>query len=106
MISEMLVNPNEELPDIIRWFGTRKKIHNVHFRNIHGGFLNFRETFIDNGDLDMLKMARVFKVSMTACSSPITCPWSTSRARTAARWSATPTLAYIKAIIAALKAEA
>ena len=33
----------------------------MHFRNIQGGFLNFRETFIDNGDLDMLKMARVFK---------------------------------------------
>jgi mannonate dehydratase len=60
-VSEMLVNPNEELPDVIRYFGTRKKIHNVHFRNIEGGFLNFRETFIDNGSLDMLKMARVFK---------------------------------------------
>ena len=103
----MLVNPNEELPDIIRWFGTRKKIHNVHFRNIHGGFLNFRETFIDNGDLDMLKMARVFKESgTTACSSPITCPWSTSRARNAPRWSATRPARLHQGDIAGLKAEA
>jgi mannonate dehydratase len=33
----------------------------VHFRNIEGGFLNFRETFIDNGSVDMLKAMRVYK---------------------------------------------
>jgi mannonate dehydratase len=26
----------------------------AHFRNIEGGFLNFRETFVDNGSVDML----------------------------------------------------
>ncbi|MCH8062716.1 MAG: mannonate dehydratase, partial [Chloroflexi bacterium] len=39
----------------------RKKIFNVHFRNIVGGFLNFTETYIDDGDVDMLKAARVYK---------------------------------------------
>ena len=37
------------------------KIFSVHFRNIEGGYLNFRETFIDNGSVDMLKAARTYK---------------------------------------------
>jgi mannonate dehydratase len=41
--------------------GSRKKIFNVHFRNSEGGFLNFRETFIDNGSVDMLEALRVYK---------------------------------------------
>ena len=52
-ICEMLKAPNEEIHDVIRYFGERKKIFNVHFRNISGGFLDFRETFPDNGDVDM-----------------------------------------------------
>ena len=46
---------------MIRHFGSRQKIFNVHFRNVEGGFLNFRETFIDNGSVDMLKAMRVYK---------------------------------------------
>ena len=60
-VSEMLQKPGEEIFDVIRYFGTRGKIFNVHFRNISGGFLNFRETFIDDGDVDMLKAMRVYK---------------------------------------------
>jgi mannonate dehydratase len=60
-VSEMLAKPGEEIFDVIRYFGMRKKIFSVHFRNIAGGFLNFRETFIDNGDVDMLKAMRVYK---------------------------------------------
>ena len=57
----MLEKPGEEIFDVIRYFGQQKKIFNVHFRNIAGGFLNFRETFIDDGDVDMLKAMRVYK---------------------------------------------
>jgi mannonate dehydratase len=60
-VSEMLRNPKNELPDVIRYFGTRKKIFNVHFRNIHGGFLNFEETFPDAGDVDMLAALRIYQ---------------------------------------------
>src|SRR5499426_2456036 len=60
-VAEMLENPGKEIFDVIRYFGTRRKIFNVHFRNIHGGFLNFQETFIDDGDVDMLKAMRVYK---------------------------------------------
>ena len=60
-VSEMLEKPGEQIFDVIRHFGQRKKIFNVHFRNISGGFANFRETFIDDGDVDMLKAMRVYK---------------------------------------------
>jgi mannonate dehydratase len=60
-VSEQLERPGEQIFDVIRYFGSRKKIFSVHFRNIEGGFLNFRETFIDNGSVDMLKAMRVYK---------------------------------------------
>ena len=60
-VAEMLQKPGDEIFDVIRYFGTRRKIFNVHFRNISGGFLNFRETFIDDGDVDMLKAMRVYR---------------------------------------------
>jgi mannonate dehydratase len=60
-VSEMLNDPGREIFDVIRYFGARKKIFNVHFRNIQGGFLNFQETFPDAGDVDMLAAIRVYK---------------------------------------------
>jgi mannonate dehydratase len=60
-VSEMLERPGEEIYDVIRYFGERKKIFNVHFRNIIGGFLNFTETYIDDGDVDMHKAVQVYK---------------------------------------------
>ncbi|MGI8742038.1 MAG: mannonate dehydratase [Bryobacteraceae bacterium] len=60
-VSEMLRDPHREILDVIRYFGSRKKIFNVHFRNIRGGFLNFEETFPDAGDIDMLAALRVYK---------------------------------------------
>ncbi len=60
-VSEQLDDPGAQIFDVIRYFGTRKKIFNVHFRNIEGKFLDFRETFVDNGSVDMLKAMRVYK---------------------------------------------
>ena len=60
-VSEMLEKPGEEIYDVIRYFGTRNKIFNVHFRNIIGGFLNFTETYIDDGDVDMRRAVQVYK---------------------------------------------
>lgn len=60
-VAEMLQKPGQEIFDVIRYFGTRGKIFNVHFRNIRGTFLNFQETFIDEGDVDMLQAIRVYK---------------------------------------------
>lgn len=52
-VCEMLENPAVEIFDVIRWFAARKKVFNVHFRNIQGRFLDFRETFPDDGDIFM-----------------------------------------------------
>jgi mannonate dehydratase len=60
-VAEMLKEPGKEIYEVIRYFGSRGKIFNVHFRNIKGGFLNFQETFIDEGDVDMLRALRVYK---------------------------------------------
>ena len=60
-VSEMLQDPNREIHDVIRYFASRKKIFNVHFRNIHGGFLSFQETFPDDGDVNFLKAIRTYK---------------------------------------------
>ncbi len=60
-VAEMLERPGRDIYDVIRYFGQRNKIFNVHFRNIRGGFLNFVETFPDEGDVDMLKAMRVYR---------------------------------------------
>ncbi|MGC1461759.1 MAG: mannonate dehydratase [Terracidiphilus sp.] len=60
-ISEDLENPSVEIFDVIRYFGTRKKIFNVHFRNIRGHRDDFEEVFPDEGDVDFVKAIRVYK---------------------------------------------
>lgn len=60
-ISETLENPTEEIFDVIRYFGERKKIFNVHFRNIKDGLSNFVEVFPDEGDINMIRTLKVYK---------------------------------------------
>ena len=60
-VAEMLEKPGEQIYDVIRWFGSRRKIFNVHFRNIRGGFLNFQETLPDDGDVDMPRALRTYQ---------------------------------------------
>jgi mannonate dehydratase len=60
-VSEMLADPNREIHDVIRYFGTRRKIFNVHFRNIHGGFGDFQETFPDAGSVNMIEAIRTYQ---------------------------------------------
>ena len=61
-ISEDLYHPNEEIGDVIRWFGSRKKIFNVHFRNIRGHRDDFiAEMFPDEGDVDFVKALKAYR---------------------------------------------
>ena len=104
-VSEMLEKPGEQIFDVIRYFGSRKKIFNVHFRNIAGGFLNFRETFIDDGDVDMLKAMRVYKeVGYDGMMMPDHVP--TIEGDTGNLQGFAFAFGYIKALIAAVAAEA
>ena len=103
-VSEMLAKPGVEIYDVIRYFGSRKKIFNVHFRNIRGGFLRFQETFIDDGDVDMLKAMRVYKeVGFDGMMMPDHVPAIDGDTRGAQAFAFT--FGYIKALIAAVSAE-
>jgi mannonate dehydratase len=61
-VSEDLEHPNDEIGDVIRYFGSRKKIFNVHFRNIKGHRDDFvAEMFPDEGDVDFVKALKVYR---------------------------------------------
>jgi mannonate dehydratase len=60
-VSEMLHDPGKEIYDVIRYFGSRKKIFNVHFRNIRGKRDDFQEVYPDEGDIDFVKAMQVYK---------------------------------------------
>jgi mannonate dehydratase len=59
-VSEMLADPGKQIFDVIRYFGTRQKIFNVHFRNIRGHRDDFVEVYPDEGDLDFVKVIQVY----------------------------------------------
>jgi mannonate dehydratase len=60
-VSEMLRDPGKEIYDVIRYFGSRQKIFNVHFRNIRGHRDEFVETYPDEGDVDFVKAIQTYK---------------------------------------------
>lgn len=50
----------EDIPSVIRYFGERKKIFFVHFRDIRGDKWNFEETFHDEGKTDMYEAMKMY----------------------------------------------
>jgi len=60
-VAELLADPGREIYDVIRYFGNRGKIFNVHFRNIRGRRDNFQEVYVDEGDVDMVRAMRVYR---------------------------------------------
>jgi mannonate dehydratase len=42
----------------IRYFGARKQIYEIHFRNVSSPLPHFRETYVDNGYYDMFKVMK------------------------------------------------
>ena len=50
-----------DIPEAIRYFGKRKKILFVHFRDIRGTAARFVETFHDEGQTDMLEAMRGYQ---------------------------------------------
>jgi mannonate dehydratase len=60
-VAEMLDDPAREIFAVIRWFGERAKIFNVHFRNIKGRKLDFMEAFPDEGDTDIRRALAAYR---------------------------------------------
>ena len=60
-VSEDLEDPGTQIFDVIRRFGRRKKIFNVHFRNIRGHRNDFMEVFPDEGSVDFVKAIKVYR---------------------------------------------
>jgi mannonate dehydratase len=51
----------DDLPEVIRHFGSQKKIFFVHFRDVRGTADHFEETFHDEGKTDMLACMRAYR---------------------------------------------
>ena len=49
--------------DLIHYFGKRKKIFYVHFRNIKGTYPKYDEAFIDEGDVPMIEALKAYRDS-------------------------------------------
>jgi mannonate dehydratase len=60
-VSEMLQDPGKEIYDVIRYFGLRGKIFNVHFRNIRGHRDEFVEVYPDEGDVDFVQAIQTYR---------------------------------------------
>jgi mannonate dehydratase len=60
-IAEMSPDPTATVLDAIRTFGPQKRIFMVHFRNIMGGYLDFREAMPDEGSVDMPACIRAYR---------------------------------------------
>jgi len=51
---------NENIYEMIRYFGERNKILYVHFRNVSSTVPNFREEFVNTGYVDMYKAMKIY----------------------------------------------
>jgi mannonate dehydratase len=60
-VGEMLDDPRNEIEPVIRWFGERGKLFNVHFRNIAGRKLDFMEVFPDEGSMNMARSLALYR---------------------------------------------
>ena len=56
--AEMLQDPATEIHDVLRRIGGAGKLFNIHFRNIRGKRDSFQEVYPDEGDMNMVEVAR------------------------------------------------
>ena len=63
-----------DVVEAIHYFGSRDKIHHVHYRNPQGTYPNYVETFMDEGDTDMLLAMKAYRdvdYRFTLCSDHV-----------------------------------
>ena len=59
VLSEMLENPAEDIFEPLTWLASRKKIFNIHFRNIKGNRNHYAEVAPDEGEADFTRAVLV-----------------------------------------------
>ena len=78
-VSEMFREPGKAMIPVIEEFAATGRIFMVHFRNIRGGYLDFQETFPDEGDVDMFEAIKAYqRAGYAARCAPTTCRCPTS----------------------------
>lgn len=60
-IAEMLKDPATEIYPFIKYFGEKKTIFLVHYRNLIGGRYSFCEALPDEGDMDFYRVLKALK---------------------------------------------
>ena len=72
----------KDILETIRYFGERKKIFKVHFRNVDKPLPHFVETFLEDGYMDMYKvMLELQKVGFRGVAIPDHIPHLTQDGR-------------------------
>ncbi len=97
-VTEMI---DADVYDAIRTYGAEGKIGYVHFRNVVGKVPNYREVFIDEGDVDMVKALQAYHESGY---DGVLIPDHTPRTNCSAPWHAgmAYALGYMRATMTAL----
>jgi len=89
--------------ETIRYFGERKKIFKVHFRNVDQPLPHFVETFVDDGYMDMYQVMKALRaVDFNGVLIPDHIPMMGNHPRVGTAY----TLGYMKAMLARVNAEA
>ncbi len=50
-----------DLYDAVDRYSRQGRLAYIHFRNVHGKVPHYRETFVDDGDIDMVRVLRILK---------------------------------------------
>jgi mannonate dehydratase len=90
--------------DVAETYSRQGKIAYVHFRNVRGKAPYYRETFIDDGDIDMFRVLRIFKKN---AYDGVLVPDHAPQLACAASWHAgmAYALGYMRAALGVLEAE-
>jgi mannonate dehydratase len=86
----------KDVPETIRYFGSRGKIFKIHFRNVNAPLPHFVETFVDDGYMDMYKVMRALReVNFNGAMIPDHIPEMIGGGRAGTAYS----IAYMKALL-------
>ncbi len=92
-----------DVVETIRYFGERKKLFKVHFRNVDQPLPHFVETFLDDGYMDMYRVMKALReVNFAGVMIPDHIPMMSTDRRIGTTFS----IGYMKALVERVNAEA